>query len=301
MVDLSLDVKYVKGVGPSRVKLLNVLGIYTLEDLITYYPREYEDRSKAKEIAKLEDGEEALIEAVVVSKMSVLRIRNGLILYKLIVRDETATCQLTWYNQTYLKNRFIIGEKYKFYGKVNNKFGKIDMQSPAFDLEENNKNTGKIIPIYSLTYNLSQNTIRKIIENGMELVKGQLTETLPEYILEENKLCEINTATEEIHFPKDFDFFNYARKRFVFEELLEVQLGLLNLKNKYMTEEKGITFDKNVKMSDVINKLPFHLTKAQIRVLEEIDNDLESEKVMNRLLQGDVGSRKNGYCNLCNL
>lgn len=299
MIDLNKQIQYIKGVGPNRAELLNKLGIYTLEDLITYYPREYEDRGKPKKIAELQDGEEALIEVLVVSRMSEQRIRKNMAIYKLIVRDDTGSCVLTWFNQSYLKNKFILGKKYKFYGKVSNKYGKIEMNSPVYDEEETNKNTGKIIPIYPLTYKLSQNTIRQVIENGLTAVKneGGLEETLPSYLLEEYNLYDINKATQEIHFPKDFSEFEKARKRLVFEELLSMQMALLSLKNKYTKEEAGIQFSKEVKMSDVIMKLPFKLTKAQLKVLEEIDNDMENIKPMNRLLQGDVGSRKNSSSN----
>lgn len=299
MIDLNKQIQYVKGVGPNRAELLNKLGIYTLEDLITYYPRDYEDRGKPKKIAELQDGEEALIEVLVVSRMSEQRIRKNMAIYKLIVRDDTGSCVLTWFNQSYLKNKFILGKKYKFYGKVSNKYGKIEMNSPVYDEEETNKNTGKIIPIYPLTYKLSQNTIRQVIENGLTAVKneGGLEETLPSYLLEEYNLYDINKATQEIHFPKDFSEFEKARKRLVFEELLSMQMALLSLKNKYTKEEAGIQFSKEVKMSDVINELPFKLTKAQLKVLEEIDNDMENIKPMNRLLQGDVGSRKNSSSN----
>ena len=292
MVDLNKDIQFIKGVGPSRVKLLNKLGINTLEDLITYYPREYEDRGKPKTISELCDGEEALISAIVVARMSEVRIRKNLTLCKLVVRDETGTAQITWYNQSYLKNSFKVNERYKFYGKVSNKYGKIDMQSPVFEPEGMTSKTGKIIPIYPLTYSLSQNTIRKIIENGLEGTIGKLEETIPDYLLEKYSLCDINTAIQKIHFPDNFAEFNLARKRLVFEELLSMQLALLNLKNKYEVKAKGITFDKNIHMSDVIDKLPFKLTGAQTRVLEEIDRDMESDKPMNRLLQGDVGSGK---------
>lgn len=299
MIDLNKQIQYVKGVGPNRAELLNKLGIYTLEDLITYYPREYEDRGKPKKISELQDGEEALIEVLVVSRMSEQRIRKNMAIYKLIVRDDTGSCVLTWFNQSYLKNKFILGKKYKFYGRVSNKYGKIEMNSPVYDEEETNKNTGKIIPIYPLTYKLSQNTIRQVIENGLTAVKneGGLEETLPSYLLEEYNLYDINKATQEIHFPKDFSEFEKARKRLVFEELLSMQMALLSLKNKYTKEEAGIQFSKEVKMSDVIMKLPFKLTKAQLKVLEEIDNDMENIKPMNRLLQGDVGSRKNSSSN----
>ena len=294
MQKLENEVQFIKGVGPTRVQLLQKLGIYTLEDLITYYPRDYEDRSKPKMIASLQDGEETLIEAMVVSKMNEQRIRKNMTIYKLIVRDETGTCILTWFNQKYLKNKFVLGQKYKFYGKVSIKYGRIEMNSPVYDADNTNKNTGKIIPLYPLTFGLYQNTIRQVMENAIEVVEKEdiLKETLPQYILEQYHLEDIKKATKQIHFPDNFKEFEEARKRLVFEELLTMQLALMSLKNKYTKEEKGITFDKNVKMSDVINELPFRLTKAQLRVLEEIDNDMENSKPMNRLLQGDVGSGK---------
>lgn len=290
-MDLNKDVKYIKGVGPNRVQLLNKIGIFTLKDLITYYPRTYEDRSKPKNIAECANGDEVLIEAIACGKVSDTRLR-GKTMQKLLVRDETGSCTITWFNQSYLKNKFQVGEKYKFYGKITNNFGKINMTSPVFDEKDKKFNTGKIIPLYPLTYQLSQNVLRRIIESGLAEVEERLNETLPDYLLEEYDLQGINEAIKQIHFPNEFEDFNKARKRLVFEELLSTQLALLELKNSYLNEEKGIQFDKNVKMSDVINQLPFKLTKAQIRVLEEIDNNMESEKSMNRLLQGDVGSGK---------
>ena len=168
------------------------------------------------------------------------------------------------------------------------------MNAPVFDEIENSNNTGKIIPIYPLTFSLTQNTLRKIIENGLQKVQeqGGLPETLPDYILKEYKLENANKANYDIYFPKDFEDFKKARRRLVFEELLSTQLALLQLKNNNLTDKKGIKFNKNVKMSDVINTLPFKLTKAQLKVLQEIDENMESEKSMNRLLQGDVGSGK---------
>ena len=291
MIDLNKDVKYIKGVGPARVLLLNKLGIFTLKDLITYYPRTYEDRSKPKFICECEDGEEALIEAVICNNMTNVRLK-GKTMQRIIVRDETGSATITWFNQTYLKGKFKVGEKYNFFGRVTKKGGKVMFNSPVFDVEEKNQNTGRIIPIYPLTYNLSQNNIRKIMEAAIKETYGNLEETLPKYLLAEYNLENINDATKHIHFPDEFKDFNIARNRLVFEELLSVQLALLELKNSYMNEEKGIKFSKDAKMSDVINTLPFNLTKAQLRVLEEIDQNMESEKSMNRLLQGDVGSGK---------
>ena len=291
MVDLDKDVKYVKTVGPNRVQLLNKLNIYTLKDLIEYYPRDYEDRSKPKNLYECTDGEEVLIEAMAAGRITEMH-KGRMTISRLIVKDQTGTCYITWFNQGYLRDKFQPGRMYRFFGKISNKNGRLEMNSPVYDEIDQSKNTGKIIPIYPLTYELKQNTLRKIIENGLAEVKGKLTETLPEYILKENNLWDINNTIERIHFPIEFSDFNKARERLVFEELLTTQLALLKLKNNYEHETDGIQFSKDVYMSDVINILPFKLTKAQLRVLEEIDRDMESNKPMNRLLQGDVGSGK---------
>ena len=291
MLDLNKDVKYVKTVGPNRVKLLNKLNIYTLKDLITYYPRDYEDRSKPKNLYECADGEEVLIEAMATGRISEMH-KGRMTISKLIVKDQTGTCYITWFNQGYLRDKFQPGRMYRFFGKISIKGSRFEMNSPVYDEIDQSKNTGKIIPIYPLTYELKQSTLRRIIENGLAEVKGQLPETLPEYILKENNLWDINSTIERIHFPIEFSDFNKARERLVFEELLTMQLALLKLKNNYEHDTNGIQFSKDVHISDVINMLPFRLTTAQLRVLEEIDNDMESNKPMNRLLQGDVGSGK---------
>ena len=166
------------------------------------------------------------------------------------------------------------------------------MMSPIFEDSKISKNTGKIIPIYPSIYELTQNTLKNIISNGLLQTNGKLEETLPDYLLKEYNLLDINSAIQSIHFPENFNEYNKARKRLVFEELLIMQLALLSLKNNYSKDKDGICFSKNVHMSDVIDSLPFKLTKAQLRVLDEIDSDMESDKPMNRLLQGDVGSGK---------
>ena len=131
MVDLNKDIQFIKGVGPNRASLLHKLGIFTLEDLICYFPRTYEDRSKPKTIETLINGEEALIEAIVVSNLQERRVSKKLTIYKALVQDETGTCQVVWYNQSYLKDKIKKGKSYKFYGKANIKYGSIEMASPV--------------------------------------------------------------------------------------------------------------------------------------------------------------------------
>ena len=291
MVDLNKDVKYIKNVGPNRVTLLNKLKIYTLEDLITYFPRNHEDRSVPKKIRDAVEGEEVLIKAKVCTAITEIKTRK-MTMYKTMVSDGEDVCTITWYNQKYIKDVIKMGRIYNFYGKIENKLGRYEMKSPVFDEQGVDKNTGKIIPIYSSTFKLPQNTIRKIMENGIKEVYGKLEETLPEYIMKQYNLVGINEAIKNIHFPQSNQDFQRARDRLVFEELLVLQLALLNLKENYVNQGKGIQFDKNVHVEDVIKTLPFELTNAQKRVIEEIDKNAESDKPMNRLLQGDVGSGK---------
>ena len=170
--------------------------------------------------------------------------------------------EIVWYNQTYLKNNFTPDKRYTFFGKVKMKGQRPTLQSPVYELEGKNQNTGKIVPIYPLTYKLSQNTIRKIIENGINEAYGKLDETLPDYLLKKYNLENINTAIKQIHFPDNFLEFNRARRRLVFEELFSMQLALLKLKNKYELSKRGISFNKDIKMSDVINDLPYSLTRC---------------------------------------
>ncbi len=291
MIDLNKEVQYVKNVGPNRVKVLNKLNIFTLKDLITYFPRNHEDRSIPKKIAECQDGETVLIKAKAITKVTEIRARK-LSIYKLVVKDETASCVITWFNQKYLKDKFTPGNTYTFFGKIDNKMGNFEMKSPVFDEDGIDKNTGKIVPIYPLTYGISQNMIRKIIETGLDEVYGNLEETLPEYILEKYRLLDINEAFKNIHFPITNSDFIRAKNRLVFEELLALQLALLRLKEGQKIDEKGIKFDSNIQMQDVIKTLPFKLTNAQLRVLQEINDDMEKDMPMNRLLQGDVGSGK---------
>ena len=291
MVDLKREVQYVKGVGPKRAKALNKLGIFTLEDLITYYPRDYEDRSKIKNICDVVDGEKCSIEASVVTSLNVRMLGRYKSIEKAIVRDGTDTCMITWFNQPYLRTQIKRGDTYRFFGKMQVKNGVKELNSPVFDVIDKNNNTGKIIPVYPLTYDIKGNEIRKAIQNGL-ILAGNLQEELPKYIIDKYNLIGYDEAIKQIHFPKDFLCFKKARRRLVFDELLTMQLGLLKLKGKNNLEKKGIKYDANVNMSDVIDSLPFKLTKAQLNVLEEINSDMEKEKPMNRLLQGDVGSGK---------
>ena len=228
MLDLKKEIQYVKGVGPRRVDAFKKLNIYTLQDLITHFPREYEDRTKVTSISQIIDNESVLIEAKVITNMKERYIRKNMVIYQVTVEDETGVATITWYNQSYLKNQINRGKKYRFFGKAKNTFGKIDINSPVFEPEGEAKKTGKIMPIYPSTYEIPQNTLIRIMENALMDVKD-LPETLPEYIRKACNLCNIEQAIRQIHFPNSFSDLEIARKRLVFEELFHVQLSLFAL------------------------------------------------------------------------
>lgn len=290
---LEKPIRYVKGVGKARAKLFNKLGIYTLKDAIYYFPRDYEDRATIKKIKDLYDEQPACFKGTVVSKIIETQPRKGLSIQKLTVQDETGMAVLTWFNQTYLKDVFSKGQDFMFYGKPVRRFGYVEVQNPVYEKLSNElKETGKIVPIYPSTSMLSQKVIRSVIKLSLELINNQLQEFLPQKIRAKYGLAEINYAINNIHFPIDKKSFEYAKKRLVFEELLLLQIGLLSIKNKMNLESSGIQFKPVSEIHDFIKGLPFTLTEAQIRVFREIENDMESEKPMNRLIQGDVGSGK---------
>ncbi len=291
---LKKSIKNIKGVGESRVRLFNKLNIYTIEDVITHYPREYEDRGRIKKIAELEDGETCSFEGIIMSRVSESHPRRGLSLYKAVIKDETGIITGVWYNQSYIKKVFEVGNEYVFFGTVRKKYRSLEIHNPVYDKtgREDMKNTCRIIPVYPSTSTLAQNTIRMVVDNALKLVAGRLEDIIPNAQRERYKLSEINYSIKNIHFPAAEQDFKNARYRLVFEELLLLQLGLLSIKSSFETQQKGIEFRKEAGIQRFIDGLPFRLTGAQQRVLCEVERDMESCFVMNRLIQGDVGSGK---------
>lgn len=291
---LKKSVQYVKGVGEARARLLHKLGIYNIEDIITYFPRDYEDRSKLKKINELLDGESCAFEGIIASKVSQHSFRKGLTMYKVLIKDETGAITATWFNQHYIGKILRLGESFIFFGKIEGRYKNLEVQSPVYEKQDEReaKNILKIVPVYPSTAELSQNTIRATINSAIDVVRGKLIDYLPESILREQHLSEINYSIQQIHFPKSDEDFKNARYRLVFEELFLLQLCLLSVNKVFEKDKKGIAFSKVTEMEDFIKKLPFKLTNAQIKVFEEIEKDMECYKVMNRLVQGDVGSGK---------
>lgn len=282
----------IKNIGEQRLKLFNKLNIFTIKDLIEHLPRAYEDRSNIKPIDELIIDDLNVFIGTIKKEAEVLTINNKTIT-KLIIKDETGEVNLTWFNMPYLKKYFQVSQQYIFYGKLVLKFGRLFIENPDYEWMKDKEllNIGKIVPIYSLTSKLSQKIFRKIMRDCILNFKDHYEEVLPLSILQKFNLKDKNFAIQNIHFPKTSDDFFEARKRLVFEELFFLQLSLIKLKQYNNNKSTGLIFD-NCSYDRVLNLTKFKLTDAQFKVIDQIQNDYTKGILMNRLIQGDVGSGK---------
>ncbi|HBF2682533.1 ATP-dependent DNA helicase RecG [Clostridioides difficile] len=290
-MDLYKDVQYVKGIGPKKADKLNKLGIFTLKDLLYYFPRQFEDRNNLKKIAQLEDGEKVTIKAVI-SSINTFSPKEGMTLTKIDVKDETGSAKLVFFNKSYIKNTFRPGDSILVFGKVKKKFNNLELTSCELEYLTNSpKNTCRFMPVYQLTYGVTNKEIMSIIRTVLEDKDLIIQEYMPQRIIEKYRLCSIDFAVRNIHSPSSKESLKIALYRIVFEELLILQLGLFVFKSG-RNKEDGIKFETSKDLKKIINALPFKLTKAQNRALDEIIQDMNLDKIMNRLVQGDVGSGK---------
>lgn len=290
MADLGTDVRYIKGVGEQKAKALEKLGIRTLQDLISYFPRAYDDRRGIVKIKDLQDGESACVEAMVAATPTLSRIRKGLELVKLRAVDESGTLDITFFNQAYRKTSLIPGETYTFYGKAEGNLLRKTMTNPVVEKEGRRELTGRIVPIYPLTAGISQLTLIRAMEQGLAACRNLLADPLPDEVRQEHGLCHTGYAYEKIHFPGDEKELADARRRLVFEELFLLAIGLKKLRRRRDGLRCRPFGDTDI--SSFYAALPFSLTGAQQRAVGEILADFASGRPMNRLVQGDVGSGK---------
>ncbi len=292
---LRKSVQFVKGVGPKRQNILKKMGIITIEDLLYSFPKDYEDRTEIKRLFDVLDGEKAFIKAVIDGKVQQSITKRRQKIFKVPIRDRSGKGYAIFYNSPFVKNIFTLGRVVYLYGKVSKLFNGVYIYHPDYTFQKDIKDSDqltKIIPIYNLSNGMSQKERISIQRNALQNYKDALQEFLPEDLLKRNRLCGIRYALSNIHFPETFQAMKVAKYRLIFEELLILQLGLLLMKNQYQKKGKGISFDKKVNIDHFIESLPFDLTDAQKKVVQEIQEDMESDKMMNRLIQGDVGSGK---------
>ncbi len=288
---LTDDVRYVKGIGEKKALCLKKLGVSTVYDLVSFFPRAYEDRSVIKPIAQLSDGESACVRAMAAEAPRTSHIRRGMDLTKFRAVDDTGALDITYFNQSYIKDRIRPGETYVFYGRVAFQGGKRSMANPVREPEDRPGSvTGHIVPVYRLVSGLSQRAVMDGVRAALEECAGELPEPLPEEVLDGFKLCRAGYAYESIHFPADFSALEIARRRLIFEELfvLSCALGLLR---REQASDRGIKLPA-ADIGEFYAALPFTPTAAQRRAVAEAMGDMSSGRPMNRLVQGDVGSGK---------
>ncbi len=291
---LNKPLQFLKGVGEAKAALFKRLDIFTVGDVVTHYPRDYEDRSKLKKLAELQDGEQCSFEGIISSKVIESRPRKGLLVSRVSIRDGTGLINATWFNQPYLKNTIKTGDKFIFYGTVTRK-RTFEVLNPVYEKANEEKdpvNTCRIVPVYPATGKLTQNAIRSVIRTAIEYAENEIIDILPNWLLEKYSLVGFKYSINNIHYPQSDEAFVKARARLVFEELLLLQLALLSQKTDANAANAGITFHARDEVKKFVADLPFKLTTAQIRVMAEIESDMENGRVMNRLVQGDVGSGK---------
>ena len=303
-----LDVTYIKGVGPKIAYLLNKLGIYTASDLLYYFPRKHIDYSTRTRIRDLEEGMDTTIFGVIKS-VEAFTTKNNLGVVKVRISDNTGKISLNFFASKAskfvlerMKKQFPKGSGIMVSGtaKLNSFDGMMTLDKPTYSLMDDealaptNLNLARIVPIYTVSENLSITTIRKAIFNVLETYESEIETVLPDFIIKKYNLLEKKDALRQIHFPDDKEKLDRARFSLVFEEffLIQLKLAILREKNNKNLASIPLEVKKNGLVMNFINSLPFKLTGAQQRAVNEILNDLNSTKPMQRLLQGDVGSGK---------
>ena len=289
--NLNRSIEYLKGVGPAKAQILNKVNIYTVKDLIEYYPRIYEDRTEIRKIAEFLNNENVLFTAKIVSGSFTQRKLGKLIISKGIFTDKTGFVELVWFNQPYLKDTIKDETEYVFYGKVIHENGKFKIETPSIYPKYDLLKIMGVYPIYPLTKGLSQNYIFKLINNILDSNDIVVEEILNNEILSKYNLCNLDEATKKIHLPKNFKDVSLARKRLIFDELFKLTTALKIIKNSQIKKEKLIKFE-DTNIEEFLNLIPFKLTNAQSKVVNEIKKDMSSNHLMNRMIQGDVGSGK---------
>lgn len=279
------DIRYLKGVGEKTARLYNKLGIFTVDDLIRHYPRKYLDYSNTVSVKDAPPDTPVFIKATMITPVKESMIRKGLTLYKCNFSDGETVIRVTIFNNKYLAKALRTFDDYILYGKVEKTFTSASMSSPQIERADK----AEVHPVYPTTEKLSVKAISNSVRNALALV-GKIPETLSDDILKKYDLVSLDFATRQIHFPTDKKNVEPARHRLIFDELLTLQLGLLKLKEK---DVKGNSCKiKKDFTNEFYSLLPFTPTGAQQRAVADCIEDMQSDRMMNRLIQGDVGSGK---------
>ncbi|MCC5911983.1 MAG: ATP-dependent DNA helicase RecG [Clostridiaceae bacterium] len=289
------DIQYVKGVGPKRLSMLKKLNIHNVEDMLYHFPRDYDNRSISKKIIELQPNDKVTIYGEIAGSCQISKVRKGLNISSFLLKDDTGYLTITFFNQPYIKSKFKLKDKIMVNGKVKMGMKGKEIVNPVYEIIDTDAKAelNGIVPIYPATEGFLQSQIMNIQKNALQCCGGNIIDYIPDDIRQKNKLCDLNYALKNIHFPTSVQQLKVAKYRLVFEELLLLQLRLMSIKKSFVEDKTSIALKKeNKKIEDFILSLPFKLTDAQKTVLQEIQVDLEKNVPMNRLIQGDVGSGK---------
>jgi ATP-dependent DNA helicase RecG len=288
------QVSCLKGIGPKKQEYLRAMGIENYKDLLHYFPREYEDRTNSYTIAELPHGERAGTRAMAAGNAFTKRMRNNFTITRIPISDNTGKGFAVWFNNPYTAKQLKKNALYDFYGRIERHWGEVQIQNPRISKAENNAKgyQGSISPVYSKHGRMGTRDFESMISKVLEVSIGNIEDMLPAGFREIYGLEGINYCLKNIHFPVNVKSLEKARYRLVFEELFLLQLGLFILKKRTGDSKGGICFDPVPQEDRMMDLLPYRLTKAQARVWSEVKGDMESAGIMNRLLQGDVGSGK---------
>ncbi len=287
---LNENIQFVKGIGPKKAEKMARLGIFTVKDALYYFPRQFEDRSRQKKIFQLEEGEKTGVRVKIDRINSVSRRKFSIT--EFYVSDDTGKAKLVFFNKAYLRNTFRVGDIVKVFGSVKKNLGPVtELHNCEIEYDKLDKNTGIIVPVYSLTAGVGNKEVMGMIRSIFESSDISIDEYLPKWLVDKYNLCGVDFAIKNMHFPEKKENVKIAMYRLIFEELLFLQLGLFTVKGNNKVG-KGIRFQRHKDMDKIEGKLPFRLTRAQQKAYDEIIEDMTSDRIMNRLVQGDVGSGK---------
>ncbi|MGI5891762.1 MAG: ATP-dependent DNA helicase RecG [Bacillota bacterium] len=288
---LEMPIQYMKNVGPKRAALFRRLGINNINDLLVFFPRDYQDRRFVTPIMQLQIGETAHIRGQIV-KVDILRPKTRLVIFKVWLKDDGGLIPAVWFNQSFLEKELRIGRQVLVCGKVERKYQQIEILVQDYEfIDDPNNWRPAIVPVYRTTERLNQKSLRKIIASAWAKYGKLLEEVLPQEIIDKRSLMSRQKAIQYMHFPPSFEEQEQARLRLAYEELLILQLAILS--NGNIEKKAGIRHkNDSVILENFYQALPFMPTAAQTRVIKEVFDDMESPPVMTRLVQGDVGSGK---------
>ena len=287
-----MNINELKGIGEKTEKVFNKAGIHTTDDLLKYYPRNYDIYEMPLWIRDLKCNQICAVKAIVYKQIEIRRVRNLQIVTAYLQDDTKNVIRTTWFNAAYLKNTLKPGSSFVFRGMVKENRGAFVLEQPKiYKINEYKELLDKMQPIYPLVSGLNEKMVTKAVVQAIK-VELPVKEYMPDAVLKERGLLDINKAYIQIHFPKNKMELKQAKDRIIFNEFFDFTYSLRKFKDSDKDNENRFVINNSEVISTIINDLPYKLTNAQLRTWNEIEKDMSGSKVMNRLIQGDVGSGK---------